>query len=272
MHEQEVSWVSFRTYYLRYASRHWNCGYTGRTDQRIYLAAGNDIHNLTAEQAANGGEAECQQTQNNDFQCVQCEERRCNGGCTNGDAQEYGDNVHQRILYGIGQTLCHAAFTPQVAQHQAANQDGGIGQGEGNDDGNNDREEDLLSLGNLARAFHHDLTLFFGGQNFHDGRLDNRHQRHVAVRGNRDGTQQVRGQAGGDEDSGRAIGTADDADGSGFLVGEAQDFGANEGEEDAQLCGSAQQQAGRTCDQRLKVGHGTDAKENQRGIDTQFDA
>ena len=48
---------------------------------------------------------------------------------------------------------------------------------------------------------------------------------HVAVRGNRDGTQQVRGQAGGDEDSGRAIGAADYADGSGFLVGEAQDFG-----------------------------------------------
>ena len=24
MHEQEVSWVSFRTYYLRYTSRHWN--------------------------------------------------------------------------------------------------------------------------------------------------------------------------------------------------------------------------------------------------------
>ena len=42
-------------------------------------------------------------------------------------------------------------------------------------------------------------------------------------------------------------------------------FGANEGEEDAQLCGSAQQQAGRTCDQRLKVGHGTDAKEISGG-------
>ena len=78
--------------------------------------------------------------------------------------------------------------------------------------------------------------------------------------------------AGGQSHHAAELAAADDADGSGFLVGEAQDFGTNEGEEDAQLCGSAQQQAGRTCDQRLKVGHGTDAKENQRGIDTQFDA
>lgn len=74
------------------------------------------------------------------FQCVQCEERRCNGGCTNGDAQEYGDNVHQRILYGIGQTLCHAAFTPQVAQHQAADQRSGGRQQQDNDQRNDDRE------------------------------------------------------------------------------------------------------------------------------------
>ena len=35
MHEQEVSWVSFRTYNLRYASRHWNRGYTSRTNKWI---------------------------------------------------------------------------------------------------------------------------------------------------------------------------------------------------------------------------------------------
>ena len=85
------------------------------------------------------------------------------------------------------------------------------------DDGDDDGEQDLLGLGDTAGGRHDDLTLFFSGQDLHDGRLDNRHQRHVAVRGNRDGTQQVRGQAGGDEDSGRAIGTADDADGTEFI-------------------------------------------------------
>ena len=82
----------------------------------------------------------------------------------------------------------------------------------------------------------------------------------------------MRGQLGGNVDGGGAVRAADDADSAGLLVRKAQDLSADEGEEDAQLCGSAQQQAGRTCNQRLKVGHGTDAKENQRGIDTQLDA
>ena len=76
------------------------------------------------------------------------------------------------------------------------------------------------------------------------------------------------GQLGGNIDSGGAVSTTDDADSTGFLVGEAQDLSANEGEEDAQLSSSAQQQAGGTCDQRLEVGHGTDAQEDQRGINT----
>ena len=76
----------------------------------------------------------------------------------------------------------------------------------------------------------------------------------------------------GEEYSRRAVRAADDADGSGLGAGKAQQHAAQEGNEHAQLCGSAQQQAGRTCNQRFKVGHGTDAKENQRGIDTQLDA
>ena len=81
----------------------------------------------------------------------------------------------------------------------------------------------------------------------------------------------MRGQLGGDVDSGGAVSTTDDADSTGFLVGEAQDLGADEGEEDAQLCSSAQQQAGGTCNQRLEVGHRTDAQEDQRGINAQLD-
>ena len=49
----------------------------------------------------------------------------------------------------------------------------------------------------------------------------------------------MRGQLGGDVDSGGAVRTADDADRTGLLVRKAQDLSADEGEEDAQLCGSA---------------------------------
>ena len=55
--------------------------------------------------------------------------------------------------------------------------------------------------------------------------------------------QQVRGQLGGNIDNGGAVSTTDDADSTGFLVGEAQHLSANEGKEDAQLSSSAQQQA-----------------------------
>ena len=187
-------------------------------------------------------------------------------------AQGDGDDVDQSVLGSIGQTLGNAALTEQVAQHEHADQRSGIRNQQDNNDGNCDREYDLLGLGDAAGGSHDDLTLFFSRQYLHDRRLDNGHQRHVAVCSDRDGAEQMRGQLGGDIDGGGAVRAADDADSTGFLIGEAQNLSADKGEEDAQLCGSAQQQAGRTCNQRLKVGHGTDAKENQRGIDTQLDA
>ena len=82
----------------------------------------------------------------------------------------------------------------------------------------------------------------------------------------------MRGQLGSNVDSGGAVRAADDADSTGFLIGEAQDLSADKGEEDAQLCGRAQQQAGRAGDQRLEIGHGADAEEDQRRVNAQLDA
>ena len=79
-------------------------------------------------------------------------------------------------------------------------------------------------LETLARCRHDDLTLLFGGQEPHDGRLDDRHQGHVTVGRHRNGTQQMGRQTGGDKDGRGTVGTADDADGGSFLVGEAQDL------------------------------------------------
>ena len=220
---------------------------------------------------AGGADTEGDDAQNDDLNGLDVQEGGGVGGAADGEAEEDRDDVHQLIAGGLGDTLNNAGLLHQVAHHQAADQNGGVRQGQGNDDGDDDGEQDLLGLGDTAGGRHDDLTLFFSGQGLHDGRLDDRHQRHVAVRGNRDGAQQVRGQLGGDVDGGGAVRAADDADSAGLLVRKAQDLSADEGEEDAQLCGSAQQQAGRACNQRLKVGHGTDAKENQRGIDTQLD-
>ena len=268
MHEQVVAGVVLLADFLGNTGSHRNGGNTGGTDQRVDLAVGDDAHDLAQDDAASGADTESNDAQDDDLDSLDVQEGRSVGGAANREAQEDGDDVHQFVAGGLGDTLNNAGLLHQVAHHQAANQDSSIRQGQGNDDGNDDGEKDLLGLGNAAGCGHDDLTFFFRGQGLHDRRLDNRHQRHVAVCRNRDGTQQVRGQLGGNIDSGGAVSTTDDADSTGFLVGEAQDLSANEGEEDAQLSSSAQQQAGGTCDQRLEVGHGTDAQEDQRGINT----
>ena len=82
----------------------------------------------------------------------------------------------------------------------------------------------------------------------------------------------MRGQLGGNVDGGGAVRAADDADGGSFLVGEAKHLSTQESEEDADLRGSAEQQAGGAGNERLKVRHGADAKEDQRRINAQLDA
>ena len=272
MHEQVVAGVVLLADLLGNTGGHGNGGNTGGADERVDLAVGDNAHDLAQENTAGGADTEGDDAQNDDLNGLDVQEGGGVGGAANGEAEEDRDDVHQLIAGGLGDTLNNAGLLHQVAHHQAADQNGGVRQGQGNDDGDDDGEQDLLGLGDTAGGRHDDLTLFFSGQSLHDGRLDNRHQRHVAVRGNRDGAQQVRGQLGGDVDSGGAVRAADDADSAGLLVRKAQDLSADEGEEDAQLCGSAQQQAGRAGDQRLKVGHRADAEEDQRRVDAQLNA
>ena len=272
MHEQVVAGVVLLADLLGNTGGHGNGGNTGGADERVDLAVGDNAHDLAQENTAGGADTEGDDAQNDDLNGLDVQEGGGVGGAADGEAEEDRDDVHQLIAGGLGDTLNNAGLLHQVAHHQAADQNGGVRQGQGNDDGDDDGEQDLLGLGDTAGGRHDDLTLFFSGQGLHDGRLDDRHQRHVAVRGNRDGAQQVRGQLGGDVDGGGAVRAADDADSAGLLVRKAQDLSADEGEEDAQLCGSAQQQAGRAGDQRLKVGHRADAEENQRRVDAQLNA
>ena len=272
VHQQVVAGVVLLADLLGNTGGHRHGGNTGRADERVDLAVGDNAHDLAQQHTACGADAEGDDAQNDDLDGLQVQEGRGVGGAADGEAQEDGDDVHQFVAGGLGDTLDHAGFLHQVAHHQAADQQGGVRQRQGNDDGNDDGEQNLLGLGNLARGFHNDLTFFFGSQRLHDGRLNDRHQRHVAVRRHGNGAQQVRGQLGGNVDSGGAVGAADDTDGGSLAVGEAEDLSADKGEEDAQLCGSAQQQAGGAGDQRGEVGHGADAQEDQRGVNAQLDA
>ena len=63
---------------------------------------------------------------------------------------------------------------------------------------------------------------------------------------------------------------ADDADGAGFRAGEAHETAAHEGDEDAQLCGRAQQQGLGVGNEGTEVRHSTHAHEDQAGIDAQL--
>lgn len=272
MHEQVVGGVVLLADLLADAGRHRHGGHARGTDEGVDLAAGDDAHDLAQDDAARGAHTESHDAQDDDLHGLDVQEGGGVGGAAHREAQENGDNIHQLIAGSLGDTLHHAAFFHQVAHHQAAHQDGRVGQGQRNNDGNNDREKDLFGLGDLTRGGHNDLAFFFRSKYPHDGRLDDRHQRHVTVGCHRDGTQQMGRQTGGGEDGGGAVGTADDADGSGFRPGEAQDLGADEGEEDTQLGRSAQQKAGGTGDQRGEVGHGADAQEDQRRVNAQLDA
>ena len=69
----------------------------------------------------------------------------------------------------------------------------------------------------------------------------------------------------------RAVCTANDTDGSSLGRGEAHQVSHDKGGKDAQLCGSAQQQALGVGNQRAEVGHCTHAQENKAGINAQLD-
>jgi hypothetical protein len=92
------------------------------------------------------------------------------------------------------------------------------------------------------------------------------------VRYTYDGAEKLGGKLGGQIDGRGAVRAADDADGSGLGAGEAQEVRAEEGEEHTELGSCAEDQGGGTGDQGTEVGHGADAHEDQRGVETQLDA
>ena len=271
MHQQEVAGIGLLAHLLADPGRHRHGGHAGGADEGIDLLLQEQVHELGQQHAACGAEAEGHHAHAHNGQGLGAEEGGAGGGRTHADAQEDGDDVHQLVLHGLAEAVQHAALLGQVAEHQAGDQRRGGGHQQGHKHRDHNGEQDLLPLADLPQGLHDDLPLLLSGQGLHDGRLDDGHQGHVGVGRHGDGTQQCRGQHGGDEDGRGAVRAADDAHGGGLRAGEAQQAAAQIGQENAQLSGSAQQQALGVGDQGAEVGHGAHAHEDQAGIDAQLD-
>ena len=102
------------------------------------------------------------------------------------------------------------------------------------------------------------------GQPAHDRRLDERHERHVAVGADRDRPEQLGREAAAHVDRRRAVDRADDADRGGLVEREAERQREHQRAEDPELAGGAEQHQPRVLEQRAEVGHRADADEDQQ--------
>ena len=141
-----------------------------------------------------------------------------------------------------------------------------VGQKQDDKGGDHNGEDDLFGLGDFTALNHFHLAHLVRCHKLHDGRLNQRDQSHIGISRNGNRSEQFRRKLGGQVDGRGAVGTADDADGSGLGTCEAQKHRTEEGDKHAQLRGGAEKQTLGVGEQRTEVRHGTDAHEDQRGI------
>ena len=176
-------------------------------------------------------------------------------------------------MCGLGKTIGHTADVEEVTEHQATDERDGIGHDEPHDKGYKDGEANLLDRGDLAKRGHTDGALLFGGEHAHEGGLDHRDQGHVAVRRDRDRTQQVRCQGLGHENGRGAVRAADDTDGRRLLGAEhARNERYAKCHEHAELCAGTDEECFGVGNEGGEVGHCADADENQARINAELNA
>ena len=110
MHKQEIAGILFLPYNLRNSCRHRDCGNTCRTDKRIDFPAGEEVHELCKQNAADSAEYECA-----DAHCKNAESfkrQESSGRCCRSDtcAEKNRDNVAKFVLCGLGKSFRDAAF------------------------------------------------------------------------------------------------------------------------------------------------------------------
>ena len=267
MHQQEVGGVLLLAHHLGHTGGHGDGGHAGGADEGIHLASGGKVHHVAENHAAGGGQAEGEQAQEDDLQGILGKEAVVGGLEANRQAQSDGNDVHQGVLGGVGQTVAHAALPEQVAQHEHADQRSGVGHQQNHEDCNQNGENDLFRFGDRTELRHLDLAHLFGGEQLHNGGLDQRDQGHIRVSRDGNGREQVRCQFRGRQNSRGAVRAADDADGRRLAGLKAQSQSHQEGGEDAQLSGSAQQQGHGIGQQGAEVRHCADSHKDNRRVD-----
>jgi hypothetical protein len=270
VHEQEVRRIGFKPHLVGNARGHRHGGDAGGADQRIDGVFREPAHQASHEAAGGGSAHEGDQAQGDNAERLECQELLTGQLGADRESEKDGHDVDQGVRHGVGETRHRGTdFAGQVAEHQGSHQRHGAGKQQRAENQHNQREADLLHAGDMTELLHHDGALFFRDDRLHDGRLDDRHERHVGVGGHSHAAENLRGQLGCQPDGRRTVGAADDADGGGFAQTEtdagdgAQQQRAEESDENAELRRGAEQGGAGVGDQRTKVGHGADAHENQ---------
>ena len=114
MHQQEVARIGFLTYSLRYTGCHRNGRYTGRTDQRVDLILGKQVHEFSQQYSSGTSQSESQDSDYQDGQSLVVQESCCGSCRSNRNTQKDGGNIHQFVLNSLTQTFYNSTFTHQV--------------------------------------------------------------------------------------------------------------------------------------------------------------
>ena len=181
VHEQEVCGVCFCADLLGLPCSHRNGRNACGTDKGIYLALCNKAHELSEEYAGSSTNAECYYAKKDYLQECNGYYLFGNGSCTNGNAKENCDNVHQFVLSSLCDTINNAALLEQVAQHQHTYQRSCGGNQKRNNNCNCNGEDYFFGLGDLSELGHSYKTLFLSGEQSHYRRLDKGNQSHIGV-------------------------------------------------------------------------------------------
>ena len=189
MHKQEVGRVIALADLLRDTRRHRNGGNARGANQRVHLAAGELIHQLSKEHAEGRTDHKGGQAKQDDEYRIPAEEHlsSCRGADRN--AEENRDDVHQLVLGRFEYSVHDPAFPEDVAEHEHADQRRRVRQEERDENRNDNREQDFLQLGNGTQLLHDDAALLLRCEASHNRRLDNRHERHIRISGDCDWTQ-----------------------------------------------------------------------------------
>ena len=206
VHEQMIVGVVFSSHRMGHSRRHRHGGYARRTDKRIDFAFGKPAHELSEQNAADGGEAESEQSQTDDEQRVERQKVFSSCGRSYRDAEQKGDYVHESVLRRVGKSFGDAALLKQVAEHEAAEQWSDGGEQKRGDDCHHNGENDFCCLGNVFGRLHANQLFLFGGEHLHQRRLNQRNQRHVGISRDRNRSEQVGRQLIGYVNSRRSVG------------------------------------------------------------------